>query len=401
MVREAGVSDGAAAALLSAVTSMHEAPDDASVWDHAITALTRAIPCDQAALIERVGPEFSPGFGLVVGTNSHFLSEYRNEYHRIDPFAGEHVVAHLHQLGRAVLSSEIMNDAVLLQSLYYREFLDRYGNLFHAVGGSFPLGSESRAQVWLMRPRGRSFDESERHRMDIFLSHARAALRQRRWMAQVERERDAALAWMDCWSDPMFVLDANGKVIISNLEAERLLQSGALVALQSGHLRPARFTDPDWISSGISSVLQGPLTTLCTPLLRATPRASLNAVMTLLPAGQGRASGASPQIALILRNSQHSMPHFEPGQLKDLFGFTAAETRVANALLSGLSVEEIARIGQVRRDTVRAHVKRLLLKTGTRKQGELQKFLVKSVPNLRALRKQLPDAATMQTPTAD
>lgn len=395
------MSDRAAAAMLSAVTSVHEAPDDAAVWDNAIAALARAIPCQHAALIERLGPAVNSAFGLVVGSNPQFLSEYRHEYHRIDPFAGESVVAHLHQLGRAVFSSEVMSDAELQQSLYYREFLNRYDDLFHAVGGSFPLGADSYAQVWLMRPRGRTFDQSERDCMEIFLAHARAALRQRRWLAQIERERDAALAWMDCWSDPMFVLDSRGKVVISNIEAERLLQSGALVAMQSGHLRPARVTDADWITAGIQSVIQGPLTTLCTPLPRAAPQPCLNAVMTLLPMGHARAPHPLPQVALMLRDAQHSVPHFDPGHLKQLFGFTAAETRVANALLGGQSVEEIARIGQVRRDTVRAHVKRLLLKTGTRKQGEMQKVLVKSVPNLRALRRQPTGAPAPHDAAAD
>jgi DNA-binding CsgD family transcriptional regulator len=72
-------------------------------------------------------------------------------------------------------------------------------------------------------------------------------------------------------------------------------------------------------------------------------------------------------------------------QLKDMFGFTAAETRVANALLGGQSVEDIARATDIRRDTVRGHVKRMLAKTGTRRQSDLQKILVKALPNLRSL----------------
>jgi DNA-binding CsgD family transcriptional regulator len=71
--------------------------------------------------------------------------------------------------------------------------------------------------------------------------------------------------------------------------------------------------------------------------------------------------------------------------LRDLFGFTAAEARVANALLVGQTVEDISRETDVRCDTVRSHVKRMLAKTGTRRQGDLQKLLVKALPNVRGL----------------
>jgi DNA-binding CsgD family transcriptional regulator len=87
----------------------------------------------------------------------------------------------------------------------------------------------------------------------------------------------------------------------------------------------------------------------------------------------------------VLRDLREALPQFAPQQLKDLFGFTAAESRVANALLAGQSVEDISVAASVRRDTVRAHVKRMLAKTGSRRQSDLQKLLVKALPNLRSL----------------
>ena len=114
---------------------------------------------------------------------------------------------------------------------------------------------------------------------------------------------------------------------------------------------------------------------------------NLNAIVTTLAPAHGRQAGATPQVALILRDLRQALPHFAAEQLRELFGFTAAEARVANALLAGGSVEEIASSTSVRRDTVRAHVKRMLAKTGTRRQSDLQKLLVKALPNLRTLQR--------------
>jgi DNA-binding CsgD family transcriptional regulator len=226
--------------------------------------------------------------------------------------------------------------------------------------------------------------------MDVFFAHARAALRQRRWLARVERERDATLAWMDCWRDPTFILDSSGALIVSNLAAERMLHQGTVLVLRSGRVHAAGATDNDWVGLAIRSLLAAPQTphggaTRCIPVVHAEGRTRLHAIMTLMPKGRADARRESQQIALILRDLHQAVPQFETEQLRDLFGFTAAETRVANALLAGRSVDEIAAASQVRRDTVRAHVKRLLAKTGTRKQSDLQRILVKAVPNLRSL----------------
>lgn len=385
-------------ALIRAVAPLHEAPQDASAWSAALSSLAHAIPCEQGSLIERLGraPQLT-SFGLAVGTDPQFLGEYQREYHRIDPFASEDVVSRLHHLGRAALSGEVLQDVELQGSTYYTDFLARYGDLFHGVGGSFPVADNAWAHVWLLRPRGRVFDEAERRCMDVFFAHARAALRQRRWLAQIERERDAALAWMDCWGDATFVLDAQGALVIANLVGERMLHAGDCLALRNGRLRPARGNEIDWVANAIRAVLsesreRGIDATRCLNVPGRHGQGTLNAVVTALPATHGRQSGAQPQVALILRDLRQASPQFGSQQLRELFGFTAAEARVANSLLAGGSVEEVASATGVRRDTVRAHVKRMLAKTGTRRQSDLQKLLVKALPNLRSLQVAAPTA---------
>lgn len=376
-------------ALLGAVAPLHEAPQELGAWNHAFDALARAIPCEQGALIERLGRAEGSGFGLVIGTDQHFMGEYQREYHRVDPFASEDVLTRLHDLGRAAMSGEVLPDMDMLRSPFYTQFLARHGDLFNGLLGSFSIAEPSHASIWLLRSRGHAFTEDERRCLDVFASHARAALRQRRWLARMERERDAALAWMDCWSDATFVMDAQGGLLIANVMAERLLRGGDLLALRDGRLRPARLGDPDWLTPLLKQMVlearrRGD-STRCLALPRRTDSTPLHAVLTTLPATPGRSLDTLPRIALVLRDLRQALPHFEAAQLKELFAFTAAEARVANALLAGQSVEDIANESSVRRDTVRAHVKRMLAKTGSRRQSDLQKLLVKALPNLRSL----------------
>jgi DNA-binding CsgD family transcriptional regulator len=61
--------------------------------------------------------------------------------------------------------------------------------------------------------------------------------------------------------------------------------------------------------------------------------------------------------------------------LQQLYGFTPAETEIANGLATGFSPEGIASIRGASVETVRSQIKSLLLKTDTRRQIDLVRLL--------------------------
>jgi DNA-binding CsgD family transcriptional regulator len=67
-----------------------------------------------------------------------------------------------------------------------------------------------------------------------------------------------------------------------------------------------------------------------------------------------------------------------------LFGLTPAEATVASALADGKSVEEIAMSVGVTLNTVRTHVKTILVKTNTNRQSQLVGLLLRSVAVMTA-----------------
>ncbi len=63
--------------------------------------------------------------------------------------------------------------------------------------------------------------------------------------------------------------------------------------------------------------------------------------------------------------------------LREHYGLTSAETEVANGLLTGFALKEIAALRKVTVGTVRDQIKSILAKTGTGKQAELVTLLMK------------------------
>jgi DNA-binding CsgD family transcriptional regulator len=62
--------------------------------------------------------------------------------------------------------------------------------------------------------------------------------------------------------------------------------------------------------------------------------------------------------------------------MRQLYGLTPAEARVANLLLEGLEVREAAERLGITLETARFHLKRVLAKTGTRRQTELLRLML-------------------------
>ena len=70
------------------------------------------------------------------------------------------------------------------------------------------------------------------------------------------------------------------------------------------------------------------------------------------------------------------------GHVQHVFGLTAAETRVAMAMLDGKTVEMLADELCISRNTARTHLQRLFAKTGTTRQADL----IRTPPQARTLR---------------
>ena len=62
--------------------------------------------------------------------------------------------------------------------------------------------------------------------------------------------------------------------------------------------------------------------------------------------------------------------------MRHLYALTPTESRLADLLLGGLEVRDIAHRLTITLGTARFHLKRVLVKTGTRRQTELMRLML-------------------------
>jgi DNA-binding CsgD family transcriptional regulator len=82
-------------------------------------------------------------------------------------------------------------------------------------------------------------------------------------------------------------------------------------------------------------------------------------------------------VRLMLRDPELEVP--DPRLLQSLFGFTPTEAVVAAGLAQGMDSAELARSLGVQPNTVHSHIKRVLVKSGARRQSRLVSLILRSV----------------------
>src|SRR5262249_1440368 len=106
--------------------------------------------------------------------------------------------------------------------------------------------------------------------------------------------------------------------------------------------------------------------------------------VTVTPLGRSHASraqlpGAYRAAAFLARRTGAADVQ---GRLRIQFGLTAADARVALALLDGVNASQIAQRLGVRRETVRTQIKAVYGKTGVRRQGQFIALALSHPPGI-------------------
>ncbi len=373
------------AILLELLTALDATTDEQQILQLTLDAVVTLVPCCQAFAYEWEETDGTTQLRASACTDSSFLNDYFSRFRSIDPFATEAL-----RSGRGIASREVMSPETLRRHPFHTRFLAHHGDLVFGLSLFAHTGPQRLVSLRLFRGAGRApFSPSEHDALGLFHTHVAHRLRERHRVRQLEHELAAHRAANNAWNRPIFLLDHDGAVIARNAAADQILRDGRRLALDSARrLAPGRKYDH---ASRLNTALRSISASARSGGNRHRSRCiGLPSDGSRMPRHYGLLVGLAPAASpattlLILIDSAQPTARYSSDELRDLLGFTATEARIANALVSGMSTEEICQAFLVRPDTVRTHVKRLLAKTGTRSHAELQKLLIRLTPNLVAL----------------
>lgn len=310
------------------------------------------------------------------------LEEYRQHFYKCDLWVAG---AAARPSGFVYCGEEFVDDASLLGAEIYTDYFRKL-DIFYAMGGILPLKLSSRfgsiascdddiAIIGVHHARDSvGFDAAAKRELQGLLPHLRRALQMRVRLKALAQERRAALDALECLSVGVLLLNQDCSIVFANSLAEHLIRTAGALTVCQGELRTcdtSRLTQlqnliRDTAMTGAGGALHAG-GVLLLPRPKGRPLSLLVCPMPVeSPAAESRPT------ALVFVGDINEPEQEHPGRiLARMYGLTAAETRVVEAILAGHRLHEYADTAGISINTVKTQLKQVFAKTGHSRQTEL------------------------------
>lgn len=266
------------------------------------------------------------------------------------------------------------SSGLLYRSQYYNEWMRPQG-LHYSIGNTLTTERSGIANVTLLRaPDLPTFDAQEIRLFERLNGHFMRALRIRGLLGEAQLQRHMLAGALDQLRDGLLLVAPDGRLLHGNRVALELLGQGRGLVYRHGRVQAAHDDERPAFkallraqaapaaeaAAGAGSLLLrsrdgGPALRVQVAALElpiSSPHAPRRCVLLAL---SGAGNGGAPPAAL----------------LRQAYGLTPAEARLAEALLQGLTLREAAQQLRLSYETARTRLKVVFGKTGTHRQSEL------------------------------
>lgn len=178
----------------------------------------------------------------------------------------------------------------------------------------------------------------------------------------------------------VFLLDGAGRVGHANVVAEGFLKERDGLCLVGGRLSACRSEPARELEALIGKAARSDGASRAGgSMALATPSRSLPLSLIIAPLRTDRPTAQPSPAVLVCVTDLEAGVSLPIQKLSNLFGLTPAEGRVALALFEGATPRETAEQFGVSPNTVRVQIARIFEKTGTNRQAELIRLMLRTV----------------------
>lgn len=194
----------------------------------------------------------------------------------------------------------------------------------------------------------------------------------------------AGLEALDLLNIGLMVCSPSAELLVANQTAEQILRARDGLELDSDQILSTTHDDSSSLKDLVRAVAKtaGAKEVVHRDSAFAVQRSAGKRPLTIfVRAVNAKSDVPAPNEAAVLIMILDSAQPIETAEteLRQLYGFTTTEARLANHLMEGLSLEDCCGPMGIRRTTARMHLRNIFAKTGVRRQGELVSLLLKSI----------------------
>lgn len=366
------------------IASLYEAAQDPTAWPAVAAAIARALDAPQV-ILAHTDPDGGT-WPLVVlhGIRDDDWRFYLDEIRDIDPRG---VFFRTAPAGAMLVSGRNDDPDAVMASAAGQRFYGPRVDGYWAAGLIARQTRRSLVGMVAQRPKRQGmFSEADLQMLAEIGAHLDHAVRLADRHAQTTLVGALRGQALDSLAIGVVLLDPAGEVVEMNRRARAMLarQDGLLLAQRrlSAVLPQDRTLLQRLIGEALERRGQG------VPRPGGTLRVERDGgpsgyLVAVLPARIGDLDLAGPGLgALVLIRDPDSGPHLPIDALREAYGLTAAEARLAACLARRPGLVAAAKELGIAHETARQHLKRILLKTGCSGQPELVAMLAADMPLL-------------------
>jgi len=360
---------------LSTILGMlYDAASDPSLWEPFIAQLAGNTGATSGALLilDYEHSKYSLSTSWRMASDSIRL--YQERYHSLDIWAQRGLV---NPVGYACVSQSLCPPSEIRTTEIYNDYMLQAG-IEHGMFTILENNTSCAASVSLYRDRSRrEFSESDLRVLRFLTPHLRRAFKLHFQLSQAKAHSAGAEAALDMLPTGLVLLDSKGGIVFMNRTALVIVAERDGLLVIANHLRAERSVESERMTAMVDSAIS--ISTNATSaggaiLISRRIRAPLQVVIS--PVRDTRLRMFHKIAAVAFVNDPLRCQRPAEAVLRELYGLTSAECRVALLLSDARNPRAIAETIGVTENTVRSQIKSIYGKTGVKRQSELIRLLL-------------------------
>jgi DNA-binding CsgD family transcriptional regulator len=363
---------------LDLIGLIYDAVAGRTVWSEFLRALTRATSATLGSLT-LIGPE-ADRHQIVCwyGWSDGDYRLYAERYALLDPWATGSL-----RLDEGIVgnSEDLCSREELEESAAYREFYAPRG-CDYGCGGTILRTPNSLSFVIVARKKSAgAFGEKEKAVLRPLMPHLKRAALLHGELMSLRSQLAAFSGHLDRYPQAFLLIDDSCRVLYMNSAAREIAGQRDGVTVEAGRLIVMKTPSDAAIVAAVRQMASDRASAgQRVEISRPSGRKPYRLLLMPLPQSGAVPLGVMQPVVAALIVDVDSPPQADPLVLKELFSLTPAEARVTALLIGGNSLDEVASELCVSLETIRTHMRRVLAKTATHRQGELISLVLRTVP---------------------
>lgn len=363
--------------VIGLVGALYESAASPDRWEDFLRLVAQRMDCDVAVLTlhdERLQHwTLQQNHGLP----PEAITEYNAHYGALNPTIQPLVEATRKTGTWHGLARSLTGESNYKRSEYYNEFGRKYGS-YWGIMGAFVQSPHAMITLSVVRPEHKPAPEPEAvELMGLLMPHFTSVVRIRRSMESLRSMAHAAVTAVDTVEAAVIAVDGDGRVLLTNGAAEKILCEDDGILLSQNHLSAENPREARMLESLIrTAAATGAGKGMHPGGSVLIHRRSLRPLQIFaVPFHSNRLLVDDSPCALIFIGDPDAQPASRAAVLSSLYELTPSECRLADLLLRGLELKAAAESLRITPGSARFVLKSIFRKTGTHRQPELMRFL--------------------------